>query len=334
MTGFAMYRGIPGRLWPLVAVIVLSLVAPIRAGQNTGAPIYRGGPAQESGIQLASWGSGTVVEDPQRPYSGSRSLRVTTHGSYQGARMILNAPINLGAYTANKNAYLHFVFQIGDNQQNSGFGGSGFPRGGFGDAGGSPSIPGGGSAFNPFRAGYGGAMGSRATLQKSQNIERIRLVLVTTDDRQLELLAQTEYAPALDQQWKQFAVPVSAIQGLKPGSDQIKEIRIFGDTAGTIYLGQMRVVTEVTPLTVSTISDRIVTRNSRNAYTARASAGVIPLKFSWDFDESDGIQEEKVGRNVTHVYHKSGQYVATLTVSDLYGILPPKTVKFKVTVTL
>ena len=40
------------------------------------------------------------------------------------------------------------------------------------------------------------------------------------------------------------------------------------------------------------------------------------LTFSWDFDLSNGIQREKVGPKVDHVYYEVGSYTVTLTISD------------------
>ncbi len=40
------------------------------------------------------------------------------------------------------------------------------------------------------------------------------------------------------------------------------------------------------------------------------------IKFSWDFDDRDGIQREELDEKVDHVYIDEGNYVVTLTVSD------------------
>lgn len=41
--------------------------------------------------------------------------------------------------------------------------------------------------------------------------------------------------------------------------------------------------------------------------------------FSWDFDASDGIQEEAVGSQVFHIYQTEGLHKVTLTIKDNYG---------------
>ncbi|KXS42811.1 MAG: PKD domain-containing protein [Methanolobus sp. T82-4] len=41
--------------------------------------------------------------------------------------------------------------------------------------------------------------------------------------------------------------------------------------------------------------------------------------YSWDFDSSDGIQEDASGEIVSHVFPGAGRYVVTLTVTDTQG---------------
>lgn len=348
MRGLTMRKGITVGLCSLAAAgAALGLItAGAGAQDSSGITIYRGGTAQEAGIKLVNWGSGNIAEESQLQYSGSRSLRLVTHGMHQGASLVLAKPIELAPYINNKNAYLQFIIQVPDNQSADGtgspagfsgsspFGGGGPGRGaqgGFPGAPGGGGFPGLGGGFPGY--GGGGRRGGTATSQKAQNIEKLRMVLVTTSDRTIEFLMPMEYARPAENQWKQLSIPVGAIPGLKADDAQIKEIRIFGDSPGTIYLGQLRVLTDITPLTLDRIGEKVIPRNARYTYTARASAGIIPLKVTWDFNEADGIQEEKEGRTVVHSYHKSGEYVGTVTVQDVYGMMEPKTVKFKILVT-
>jgi len=60
------------------------------------------------------------------------------------------------------------------------------------------------------------------------------------------------------------------------------------------------------------------------------------LKYSWDFDKSDGIQEDAIGARVSHVYTRASPenkpYVVTLTVSDISGAKRPVSVETTVEV--
>ena len=59
---------------------------PARAARQDGnLSIFRGDSSAVSGIVWDSWGSGKVEEDTKVTYSGSRSLKIVTHGLYQGA---------------------------------------------------------------------------------------------------------------------------------------------------------------------------------------------------------------------------------------------------------
>ena len=41
--------------------------------------------------------------------------------------------------------------------------------------------------------------------------------------------------------------------------------------------------------------------------------------YSWDFDASNGIQEEAIGMNVSHIFRDPGEYTVTLIVTDYVG---------------
>jgi len=47
-----------------------------------------------------------------------------------------------------------------------------------------------------------------------------------------------------------------------------------------------------------------------------SSDNICITSYSWDFDDSNGIQEDATGVMVTHIYTTAGTYTVTLTVSD------------------
>jgi hypothetical protein len=64
-----------------------------------------------------------------------------------------------------------------------------------------------------------------------------------------------------------------------------------------------------------------------------AVGGISPLQYSWDFDNSDGLQEDATGQRVVHVFRKESPtlgnsdpkpYIVTLTVSDVSGAKKPE----------
>jgi PKD repeat protein len=55
------------------------------------------------------------------------------------------------------------------------------------------------------------------------------------------------------------------------------------------------------------------------------------MSYNWDFDASDGIQEDATGVTATHTYTTAGTYTVTLTVSDDAGHEASDTLKVAVT---
>ena len=142
--------------------------------------------------------------------------------------------------------------------------------------------------------------------------------------------------------WSTMAIPVVALAGLKQTSGEVKEVDIFGDSPATIYLGELRVIRDETPIRVDDLPDQTIAVNVTVSFTASADAGVTPLKYEWDFDSTDGVNVDAEGRVVKHKYRKSPKdnknntvpITVTLTVSDPYGLKKPVTRTAKVYVTL
>ena len=170
-----------------------------------GPVIYQGEPSASSGIKLGSWGSGTILEDNKGTFGGgSMSLRIVTHGFYQGASLQLGKTVDLGPYIDNKYAYLSFVVAPPPppNPATSSFGGTGSPSSGKGagrgpsggGAAGSGGYPGegGGSENSGSSGGSFGGRGENGGLkstslavkyQTPHAMQNIRIVLVTSTGR-------------------------------------------------------------------------------------------------------------------------------------------------------
>ena len=48
--------------------------------------------------------------------------------------------------------------------------------------------------------------------------------------------------------------------------------------------------------------------------------GTPPYSYSWDFDKSNGIQQDSTEKNPSYIYEKEGTYTVTLNVTDNEGI--------------
>ncbi len=261
----------------------------------------------------------------------------------------------------------------GNGRPGGGFPGGGRP-GGFGDAGGGrggedafgdlpahgpspggepqpPAPPSGGGFGGPGGGGRPGGFGGpppgnipgngrNLNAQRMRLLENLRIVLTTTSGNTLEFLMPVMYSHGSDA-WRQFNLPVSMIPGIKADDAQIKEMKIFGDAPTTLWLGGIRTVEDKTPLAIGPIEDQsALPKNTNYRYTAKVTSGASNVRVTWDFDETDGIQEDRVGPIATYAYRKPTEvsatakdYVVTVTATDIFGIKAPATRKFKIHVT-
>ncbi|MDE2126735.1 MAG: PKD domain-containing protein [Armatimonadetes bacterium] len=335
-----------------VAPAMMLLAANTATAQAPGY-LYNGGTAESAGITVSGWGSGKARFDNNVTYSGPNSILITTQGPYQGANITFNKPVNLASYLSRTGTYMEMAVQVYGAQGASGkfgkggglFGGGagGFP--GPGGAGGRPGpgglpgssggagggLPGSSGGAGPGgRPGQNGQNGQPATTQPAKPITHLRAVFTTTTGKEFGIYFPLA-AASTSNDWKLVAVPISAIQGLSADDAQIKSIRIFGDSTGYLYLAQMQLVDDSTPISVDPIADVIaVPRFQQYSYTADGHAGITPLKYSWDFDASNGIQDEIDGKTVNHTYVRPGDYTVTVTVSDIFGVKKPAVTTFKV----
>lgn len=328
----------------LVAVSGLTLVAAgsagigllfprtAQAGQATALPsIFQGASAQSTGITIGSWGSGSITEDQKTVYAGTESLRVVTHGQFQGASLRLAQPVDLGKFATQKTTYFQVALYVPTTGTAAGGGLPGTPGGNEFGSGPGFGVPGGGRGGKGGAPGSGGPGVSTGGTTKPKTIENLRMVLVRTTGKPMELLLPLNTA-VLEGNWKLLNVPMNSLPGISPDNAKVSEIRVFGDNPGILYVGRIGLVADSTPIKVEPVVDMIVEAGKSYRYTASASGGATPLKYSWDWDNKDGIQEESIGRTVIHSYPHTGDFVGTLTVSDLYGNKAPVSVKFKVNV--
>ncbi len=314
-------------------------------------PIYKGEPFQQGGLQAGSWGSGEVKATTDFVYTGSNSIKVTTHGRYQGARLLLGKPTDLNSAQGEKSAYLQFIFMLPDKNGAGRMGGEGGMAGMAGMMGGRGGRGGGGPGGiggpggSGGRGGPGGGGEGATTLAKPKPLANFRIVFVTNDNKRTELQVPIENARPERETWQSFAIPIAAIPGLRETNGQLKEIQLFGDSPSILYLGEVRVVRDETPIRLDDLDDITIAKNDPRTFTAAAEAGPTPLRYEWAIQgiaARDGDPQEVTatyqvvgeGRTFTHKFVKSGDYVVTLTVSDLYGIKKPASKKMNVHVTL
>ena len=302
--------------------------------QPTATAIYAGGSPQSAGVILTGSGSGSLTPDAAHVFAGGGSLKLVTQGLYQGGIIRLEKPYDLGPLLNNKNAYIQVAFLPpppptggAGAQGNSGSKYGAFPPGGFGAPNTGGSAPNAGSQYGTLGSTTKAANVERFT--KAHALENLRVVFVTGGGHEIDKKSPVKYAND-EAGWKVLSFPVSSLTGLSAADSTIKEVRVYGDTTGTIYIGKIGTVVDTTSLMIEPIPEKTVTANEKYRYTASAHGGATPLIYSWDWDDRDGIQDEAEGKSAAHLYRKPGDYKVTVTVIDPYGIKAPVSTKFNV----
>jgi hypothetical protein len=324
------------------------------AAQGDGTTIlYRPGvPLTEQSITVKSWGGGICTETDDTAYEGTKSVRVTTRNFYQGGTFLFGKNVDLASSYADKNNLLRITYKSLDSATGStgGVGGAGRPPSGGGDGGGAiggggqggrggGSIPGGGAGGPAF--GGGGASGVATSTLKS-----IRIIITTTDGKRSEAILPAATSSSNDRGWKQAGIPLQSIRGFDSTNKIIKSIGFAGDVSTAFYIGDMRVLSDKTPIRGEPNFRTLQTfKNAENIYSATGYGGSSVLKYTWDFDDADGIQVDAEGQAVRYKYRiasddaanpgsirKDGVFIVTLTISDAYGLKEPYSTQIKVKV--
>ncbi len=319
--------------------------------------IYKGEPAMTAGMGLLPWGSGEAKETEEHVFIGSKGVKITTHGRYQGARIVMPAPADLKGSLDDKSAYLQFTLMLPPKDSTSHMGSDygmmgGMGKmggiGGRGGAGGRGGRGGGGEGgLGGGLGGLGGAPGGGSGGQSSQLVKpkplsAIRLVLVTSDGKHVETNLDLNASTKLQDDWNSVAVPLVALPGLKDTNGELKEVQLFGNSPAIFYLGEARVIRDETPIHVDDLPEQTVAVGDIVTFIGSAEGGAAPLKYEWDFDNTDGVDIDAQGRVVKHKFRKSRKDpagntipdVVTLTVRDIYGLKKPVTTSTKINVTL
>jgi hypothetical protein len=353
-----------------LAATLLLPVIPLAHAQDsrkdTSVILFRGDLTPESNVRLGSWGSGQAVSSRDHVLTGDSSILLTTQGFYQGGIISFQNPVDFTEAFSNPNTYLELRVRFeGASNGGGGFGGGG--RGGFngppggggrnGPPGGFNGPPGGGGRNGPpggFNGPPGGLRGGapggggfdpfdEEAGRNAVPFDRMRYLLRMADKTTFELVRPVSVTPSDDPGgYVTIAFPLSALLKKADGTmtpppsgdgARLHELVIFGDKPGAFNIGEVSVVTDETPISAQPLDVPPVFTDDSVPFVGSAEGGASTLRYTWDFDASDGIQVDAEGRSVTHVYHKPGNYTVTLTVSDVDGIKKPviETVSFDVT---
>lgn len=324
-------------LFLIAAVVGLSSAAHAQQASRLYSPLRA---IAEQGISLSNWGSGSISETDEISFEGTASLRVTSRNFFQGGSIRFATPVDMATTFADSANLLTVVIKTGEvtvaapassagtgSTAGSIGGGDGREGGGEGvgaSAGGGVGAVGGG----PGGAGAGGA-GTRTV----SNIETLRLIFSTADGKKSEIYIPVATSTTDAKGWRTLGIPLQAIRGLKESNKQVTSISFSTDQVASIYIGEIRVANDPTPIFGEpNFREMNVGSGSNVLFTASGFGGSSVLRYSWDFDDRNGVAVDAEGQAVERRFRQPGTYTVTLTISDFYGIKKPYSTTLKVTV--
>lgn len=314
----------------VAACVLITGNVPARAqdllAQSTA--VFSGSPSRINGFTVGDWGSGTSVFSSDVKYNSKQTLKITTKDLGEGARIDIKDPVDLTSAFANPNSYLQLVLNFSSTNSSTGKDGApSAPRGGMG-----MGRPGGMSSPGGFGTGMGGpGAGKTARYARPTNI---RVVLVLTSGEMLDVKAPVAGYSGMASGWTNINIPLQILRKNKNLDHYlIKRVIVSGDGYGAFYLGEIRTIEDSSSLKAYGGESREVTRLDTVKFEATPNSCATPVKYTWDYGESKtGLCEDAVGRNVQHKFRTKGDYIVTLTVSDVFGLKTPATSTLKVRV--
>jgi hypothetical protein len=289
--------------------------------------------AQDQGINLTGWGSGTVAESDEVAYEGVNSIRISTRNFFQGGLIQFRNAVNVGDKFSDKAQLLLFTINIPGAGTTLGGGGNAPGRGGAMAGGGGGALAGGSAAGDEGfgSPGRGGAAGAAAGQEKP--VTRLRVVVTTSDGKRSEGFLDVTTSVKDQRGWFKAGLPLQGISGLDKTNKQITGIAISADATTTMYVGAVEVTTDTSPIFVEpTIKEYNVGSGQEASFSAIGFAGATPVRFVWDFNAADGIQEEAEGSTVRRRFRAPGTYTVTVTGVDVFGLKKPFSATIRVTV--
>lgn len=307
------------------------IVAALGTSAFSQGPIYM--PAKtfkDQNITVRGWGSGTIAETDETAFEGTYSVRVSSRNFFQGGLITFGNPVDWSKAATDGANLFRITFRVAD--QNLKLGGSGGGAAGGGDSDvGTAGNGGAGGKIGGGGAGFAGA-GQGTTTKVDTSLKRLRMIVRTTDGMKSEAYVNVA-AGAANKGWRSVAIPFKAINGFDKTNMMIKEIGFAADATSTFYIGDLRVVSDLTPITGEIRNGNMnLALGDEVEFKASGFGGSSVLKFTWDFNEKDGIQEDAEGQAVKRKFRLPGTYVVTLTVSDSYGLKKPYAAKITVKV--
>ncbi|HET6454360.1 MAG TPA: PKD domain-containing protein [Armatimonadota bacterium] len=297
--------------WMLALAVVILIIQTGAFAQGVFARkeqiVYSGDPIDPDAMKLGAWGGGSCEESSQNAYGGSRSIKVTPKDLYSGGRIDFLKPLDLSKSFAEDDGYMQIITkfwgaQVGYDALTVGLG-----------AAGSTDM-------------YGG-------VYQSRQVRRVRVVLFFEGGQSTEVQMDLSGFKLQEDGWMVVSFPLAALKSKLGLPDyKLERLAIAGDGSEAFHVGEIATIRDSTPIIPGGGESKEVARNYPIAFQAFCRAGATPVKYSWDFDNTDGIQEQATGDLAYHTFTKAGNFQVTLTVSDVFGIKKPATATVEVKV--
>ncbi len=301
------------------AAFVLALLGVALPGAAREVLLYRGDPLDVAGIEVSAWGDGSARESQEPGITGTRSIEFNTTGLFSGAFLTWRNPVEI-ADPSTISRFDYLVLRLRFNQMT---------RLGIEEPNLAPNTRG---EFRSLPVDfYGNVFGE--DLPMVPRVRRVRVILHSADGRIVSHTVPVVHKATDEEGWFAVALPLAGF-GLTAQSNgfPLRRMAISADFPDKIWIGDIRVSTDDSPIYVESLDDQDVGTQDIIVLVGSAEAGVTSLIYSWDFDDKDGIQDDARGRVVQVVYRRTGTYTVTLTVRDPDGIKQPASTKAEIVV--
>lgn len=338
-----------------VSVSAAEQVLQLEDFAKTSLTIYNGAMASLLKAGVGNWGSGRAQETTAVLYHGNKTVEITSNDMYNGGRIDFGVPVDATEAFNENDAYFQVAVKTGaggsvaskstgrsptrqkpERKAPSGVPGMSMPGMDLPGMGG-PGMLMPGSTMGTSQAQSQRTSRSTSTSTASKGSQRpvrkLRIMITFEGERSLDATVDLyKYGKSKDG-WTYIAIPVSELKSrLNLPSYKITRIAICSDGTQPFHIGEVTTSSDPGEIKAYLGGNKNVARNTPVTFSGSASARLTALKYSWDFNEADGIQVEAVGSAVNHTFREAGDYIVTLTVSDQYGIKKPSQAKMRVKV--
>lgn len=274
--------------------------------------LYKGDQVDGKILTIGSWGSGKCEDIAKSGYTGSRSLKITARSLFEGGRIDFTQPVDLTQHFAKPNTYMQLIAKM--------------------------QLDATGEDDPLLDAFYDPNASSRSSRTP---VSRLRLVAKFDSGPAVECQVDVSGFKVGDDGWMPISFPLAKLKGhVKRDTYKLQRLIISGDGSEPFYIGQIHIITDTKPITADAGLPQFVSANDDVLFRAHTDGGAAALRYSWDFDAKDGIQEDALGEVVYHKFRRPTsskndsnlEFKVTLTVSDVFGIKQPVTSTVMITV--